>query len=133
VTRADLIVDTPKVAHNIYLEMLADLGIPGLLAFLGVVGGSLAAAVAAARTFERLGDRELEVMARCAVFALIGFLVSDFFLSGEFSKQLWLAFALGPTLLAMSRSRSPSAAAGAGNAVARRTGPGPGLAVVSTR
>jgi putative inorganic carbon (HCO3(-)) transporter len=105
VTRADLIVDTPKVAHNIYLEMLADLGVPGLLAFLGIIGGSVAAAIAAAQRFERAGDRELELMARCVVFALVGFLASDFFLSGEFSKQLWLTFALGPTLLAIAASR----------------------------
>ena len=36
ITNANLIVDVPHVAHNIYLELLADLGIPGLLAFLGV-------------------------------------------------------------------------------------------------
>ncbi len=106
VTRADLIVDTPKVAHNIYLEVLADMGIPGLLAFLALVVGALTAGVRAAQEFARLGDRDLELMSRCVVLALVGFMASDFFLSGQFSKQLWLILALAPALLAMARRRA---------------------------
>ena len=102
-TRADLIVDDPKVAHNIYLEVLADMGIVGLLAFLGIVGGAVAAAARAAQAFRLSGEQDLELMSRCVIFAIVGFMVSDFFLSGEFSKQLWLVLALGPTLLALSR------------------------------
>jgi putative inorganic carbon (HCO3(-)) transporter len=103
-TRADLIVVTPKVAHNIYLEMLADMGIPGLLAFLVLVGASVAAAWKAAKAFQRSGDQAMELMSRSAILAIVGFMTSDFFLSGQFSKQLWLAFGLGPTLLMLSRS-----------------------------
>jgi O-antigen ligase len=109
-TRADLIVDTPKVAHNMYLELQADLGLPGLIALLSIIIGSMVAAVRAARAFERLGERDLEIMSRCVVLCLVGFLVSDFFLSGEFSKQLWMVFALGPTLLAISRTHASAAA-----------------------
>jgi hypothetical protein len=36
------------------------------------------------------------------VLALVAFMSADFFLSGEFSKQLWLTFALCPTVLALS-------------------------------
>jgi putative inorganic carbon (HCO3(-)) transporter len=105
-TRADLIVDTPKVAHNIYLEVLADMGIPGLLLFLAIVIASAAAAWRAAHLFMRSGDRDLELMSRCVVLALVGFMTSNFFLSGQFDKQLWLVFAMGPLLLRMARRRT---------------------------
>ncbi|MFL5863020.1 MAG: O-antigen ligase family protein [Solirubrobacteraceae bacterium] len=108
-TSAHLIVDVPHVAHNIYLELLADLGVPGLLAFLGVAGFSLLAAATAARRFERQGDVDMELIARSLVLSLVAFLSADFFLSGEFSKQLWLTFALCPAVLALSRS-SPAPA-----------------------
>ena len=103
ITSAPLIVDAPHVAHNVYLELLADLGVPGLLAFVGVAAFSLLAGLKAARTFERGGDIGLELAARCVVLALIGFLAADFFLSGEFSKQLWLTFALCSALLGLAQ------------------------------
>ena len=108
-TRADLIVDTPKVAHNIYLEVLADMGIPGLLAFLTIVLGSAGSAWRAAQFFRRSGDRDLELMSRCVVLAIVGFMTSNFFLSGQFSKQLWLVFAFGPALLGLARRQEASA------------------------
>ena len=111
ITSANFIVNVPHVAHNIYLELLADLGIPGLLAFLGVAGFSMLAVVRAAHRFERQGDREMELVARCMVLALVAFMSADFFLSGEFSKQLWLTFALCPAVLALSQTRDAPAEA----------------------
>lgn len=108
VTRADLIVDTPHVAHNVYLELLADLGIPGLAAFLGVAGFSLLAAGRAARVFAWDGDRQLEALSRGLVLAVIGFLAADVFLSGQFSKQLWLTLALCSAAGVLSRDRGAS-------------------------
>lgn len=104
-TEATLIVDVPHVAHNIYLELLADLGIPGLVAFLGIVVSCLAAAGRAALEFQRAGRRDLELIARCILLSLVGFMTADFFLSGEFSKQLWLTLALCPALLLLARSQ----------------------------
>jgi O-antigen ligase len=110
-TSAYLIVDVPHVAHNAYLEVLADLGVPGLVPFLGIALFSLFASAQAARAFQREGDAQLEVLARSLVLAVVGLLTADFFLSGQFSKQLWLTFALCAAAPGISR-RDPNAGSG---------------------
>ena len=99
VTAAVYIIDIPKVAHNIYLEQLATLGIPGLIAMLAIFVTGVSAALKAAHIFERLGDRDLEIMSRCIILALFAFLTADFFASELLSKQLWIVFALAPAML----------------------------------
>jgi O-antigen ligase len=104
ITSAAYIVDVPKVVHNIYLEQLADVGIPGLLVVLCIFGAAALAALKAAHIFERIGDRELELLSRCTILALAAFLSADFFASELVSKQLWLVVALCPALYALARS-----------------------------
>ena len=107
--RDDFIVDEPKVAHNMYLEMLAELGVVGLALFGGVLLFSLWCAARAARTFMRAGDTQLEIISRALFVALVGILASDFFGSRQFSKQLWLLMALTPALLAIARAELAAA------------------------
>lgn len=111
IRRSDFIVDTPKVAHNIYLQVLVDLGVVGLVLFLAVIGFSLWATWRAARLFMRQGDERMELMARGLLLALLGILAADFFLSDNFNKHLWLLLGMGPALLAVA-SRGREAAEG---------------------
>jgi O-antigen ligase len=113
--RTDQIIDSPKVAHNAYLETLAELGIVGLLLFLAILAFPLVCALLAARNFARVNDLQLEVLSRALVVALAGILAADFFVSAQLSKLLWLLLAMGPVLLAISRkalSSAPAAQAG---------------------
>lgn len=103
ILRDDYIVDTPKVAHNMYLEILAELGVIGFALFLTVLGYSLYCALAAVKRFGAAGDRQLEIVSRALFIALVGLLVSDLFGSRQFSKQLWLLMSIAPALLAISR------------------------------
>jgi O-antigen ligase len=98
-----LIITTPKPAHNVYLEMLATLGIPGLILLLAVFFGGITVALRAAHIFERLGDRELELLTRCTILALVAYLASDFFLPDLQLKQFWLVFALGLSMYKLAR------------------------------
>ncbi len=109
ITSANFIVNTPKVAHNIYLEQLSTLGVPGLVLMLGIFVAGTAAALKAARIYERIGDRELELLTRCTILALIAFLAANFFISNLISKQLWLVFALCPTLLGIAQREAAGA------------------------
>lgn len=106
IQRDEFIIDTPKVAHNTYLQVLAELGIVGIALFVAIIGFSLLCILRAARIFERLGDTVMELLSRAMLVALAGILAADFFISDEFSKQLWLLLGLGPALLAIARAAS---------------------------
>ena len=101
--RSDQVIDTPKVAHNIFLQVLAEEGIIGLALFLAVLAFPIGCALRAARNFSWLGDFPMEVMSRALVVALMGILAADFFASEQFQKLLWILLAMGPVMLAVSR------------------------------
>jgi O-antigen ligase len=117
IRRADFIADTQKVAHNVYLQTWAELGVIGLALLLILILAVLRAGVRAIHTFEKLGDLQMEILARAIVVAVIGLLGSLFFSSDEYKKQLWLLLAMLPTMLAIARS-------GAIPVRSRRQGPG---------
>jgi O-antigen ligase len=106
ITAVDLILDTPQPAHNIYLHVLAEMGVVGLALFLSVIVLSLRAAVKAVKLFSARGDQSMEILGRALVLALVGILAADFFVSDQYSKQLWLLLGLGPALLAIARRTS---------------------------
>lgn len=103
IRRSDLIVDRPLGPHNIYLQVLSELGVIGLLLFLGIVGSALIAAAMAAHAFERQKDEQLELVARALFVALCGMLAAGFFGSWLFSKQLWILLAMCPAMLTVAR------------------------------
>ena len=111
--RDDFIVDTPKVAHNTYLSLLAELGVVGLALFLGVIGFSLWCAARAVRCAAQAGDRQLDILSRAMIVVIVGLLAADFFGSREYSKLLWLLLSLCPVLLAISRAELSRRAVGA--------------------
>jgi O-antigen ligase len=98
-----IISQKPKPVHNTYLELLADLGVPGLLAFLVIAVGSVSAALKAAHIYERLGDSGAELMSRCVALAVITQLTGAFFITATPLKLLWLILALPFPLLAVAR------------------------------
>ncbi len=102
-TRSDQILrDTPQVAHNTYLGVLAELGLVGLGLFLTLIVFSLTSSLRAARNFRVRGDIGSEALARAYAVALVGALAADFFISQELNKQLWLLLGFGPALLSLS-------------------------------
>ncbi len=113
--RPDLVVDTPKVAHNTYLHVLTELGVVGLAAFLLAVVASLRSATGAVRTFARAGLRDHELVGRALVIGAIGMLAAFTFISAQYEKQLWLMLGL----LAASSSLARASALDATLATAR--------------
>jgi putative inorganic carbon (HCO3(-)) transporter len=104
--RTDLILNKQLVAHNTYLQVLSEMGIVALVPFLMILAFSMWSLLTAARGFSARGEPGMEMIARATLVGLTGILAADFFVSGQFSKQLWLLLGLGPALLAMSRRPS---------------------------
>lgn len=107
--RSDLIVDTPAIVHNTYLEIAAETGAVGLMLYLSFVGFCVAALGRSIAVLRRAGDREMELLARALFAGTCGLLVADFFISDEFNKALWLLLALGPAMLIVARRIGASA------------------------
>jgi O-antigen ligase len=77
------------VVHNTYLEILAELGVIGLVLYGAVLAMTLGRAFA---MLARPGpeDDGTRLLARMITAATVGLLTSQIFNSGEYSKQLWL-------------------------------------------
>ena len=102
IERSEYIVDTPKVTHNVYLQVAAELGIVGVALFVFLLGFATRCALLAARRFARAGDGAMDLVSRAVAVAMLGVLTSNAFASEQFSKPLWLLLALGPVLLAIA-------------------------------
>ena len=109
IVRDEFIVDQPKVTHNIYLQVLSELGVIGFALFVALIATCLACSLRAARAFRQRGDPTMELLARGLFIALVALLVADFFSSALYSKQLYLLLAVGPALLAMASPKRASA------------------------
>ena len=105
------VVNTPKLTHNTFLEAFADLGIVGLATLIAVLGFAIAAAVRAARIFERLGDVQMELMSRALVLAVIAVLTSDMFVASAYAKYLWIPLSMCPVMLRFARRAADGEAA----------------------
>jgi O-antigen ligase len=102
--RVDLVVDTPKVAHNTYLHVLTELGIVGIVAFGGMLLGALAIAWRAIHTLELRGERRLEILGRGVLIGTIGMLAAYVFITAQYEKQLWLLLGICAALSTLARA-----------------------------
>lgn len=83
-----------RVAHNTFLEVAAEQGIFGLLAFLSLLWVTYRYLRIAATVAQ---ERKLYFTAQLAQafhFGFLGFLAGSFFLTAHLSKSLWLLFGL---------------------------------------
>lgn len=110
IKRSDYIIDHPKVAHNTYLELLAEIGGVGLALYLGIVAYGLWAVLRAARLFAAAGLRDEDVLARAVLLAMIAGVAGSAFVSIQYTKPIWLLLALGPVVLQLARAATPAPA-----------------------
>jgi len=102
-TRPDLVVDLTKVVHNTYLQVLAEVGLIGFALFASIIVSAFALGMRAIRTFSKLHDLEMEILARGLVIGTIGMLAAFFFISAQHAKQIPLLLGALAALFAISR------------------------------
>jgi O-antigen ligase len=105
--RDEIIVDEQKVAHNIYLTVLSELGAIGLALFLFILFLALRCALSAARRFAHGGDPLMELVARGWFIAIVSMAAVGFFSSALYSKQFWFILAATVALRAIAGRLEP--------------------------
>jgi len=98
-----LVAEMPQIVHNTYLQLLAETGVIGLIAFLIVVLGSVRATWKAARRFDALGRSDYANLAQAVLIGAIGILAANFFLTNGNDFRLWILLALGPVMLTIAK------------------------------
>ena len=106
ILRDEYFVTAPKVAHNSYLHVLAELGVFGLALYLTIIGIAMGCLYKAAQLGRRIRDRELSILAYGVFLAVLSALVANFFISEQLAKLPWLLLAIGPAMLAIANERT---------------------------
>ncbi len=101
--------DFKGIACNTFLEVAAELGVPGFLAYCAVVTGALFSAGKLRSRGNRTGDIRLQYIGQAMQAGLLGFAAAAVFVSAEYQKPFWIMAALTatvPTLLRDIRDES---------------------------
>ena len=83
-------LDIANIAHNSFLEIAAEFGLPALAVFLLLLGAAFANLSSAARLGASPHTRALAGWGEGLRAGLIGFLVCGCFISAQYEKILWL-------------------------------------------
>jgi O-antigen ligase len=102
------IAEKPHVAHNVYLQFLAETGFIGAILWILLVLGCARAAWRAGRLFDLKSDRDMANLARGCLVGIIAFAAASFFLSDGNDVRFWLLLALGPIMYGVA-ARLPMA------------------------
>jgi O-antigen ligase len=79
-----------SLAHNTYIEVAAELGVPALVAFVSVLLMSIRSLELSRRRALALRSRHLGIVALGLQAGLISFMVSAFFVTAWWEKMVWL-------------------------------------------
>jgi putative inorganic carbon (HCO3(-)) transporter len=87
---------SPHIAHNTYVQLGAEGGIPTLVLYLAILGVTLATC----RRAQKLPDvpEDMAMLALSFQIGLVGIAVAQFFLTAQYVKEIWVFISLTPSL-----------------------------------
>ena len=97
------------IACNTFLEVAAELGIPGLLAYCAVLAAAFYSAGRLRAEGNKTGNVLLQYLGQAMQAGLLGFAAAAVFVSAEYQKPFWIVTSLTatvPTLLRNSRLKN---------------------------
>jgi putative inorganic carbon (hco3(-)) transporter len=100
------------MACNTFLEIAAELGILGFLAYCGVLGGALSSAGKLRSEGKRRDDTLLVYAGEAMQAGLLGFSAAAMFVSAEYQKPFWVIVALTATVTTLLAQHSPQESSG---------------------
>ena len=96
----------PHVAHNAYLEIAAEMGLPAFVMYLSFLG---AAFFSAGQTRKRAAARGSQLLAALAVgcqASILGVCVGIFFVSGQYTRLFWFVLCMTMCMPALVPARA---------------------------
>lgn len=99
-------LDIANIAHNSFLEIAAEFGLPALGVFALLLAATLRMLGRAARGGDSSQARAIAGWAEGLRSGLVGFLVSGCFISAQYEKILWLTVFVTITLGALAERRA---------------------------
>jgi hypothetical protein len=102
-------VRTDTIGHDAYLEVAAEMGIPQLVIFLGIVLFSYRSLEQTRRKVQPSGPKLLYDAALGLEAGLVGYAVGALTISAEYQKLFWLVLCLSMCLPALARNMVPAA------------------------
>jgi O-antigen ligase len=102
-------VATRTIAHNTYLEVAAELGLPALVVFASILFFVYRSLERACKRARAVGSQFLYDAARGLQAGFVGFLVGAFTISAEYTKFLWLVIFLSMCLPSLAPRLASSA------------------------
>lgn len=101
-----------KAAHNSLIEVGAELGLPGLVMFMGLLWSSLRSSLRLARSDALSSGHPIRDLAMAVAASLVGYAVAGFFLSQGYSCVVYLLVAMTILLEDLSASAIQAPPAG---------------------
>lgn len=95
-----------RVAHNSYLEIAAELGLPALLVFVGILVSTFRSLGRVYRAAMSSGDEFLRRVALGMQAGILGAAVAMIFVSGQYQKMFWFSIFISACLPQLVRSES---------------------------
>jgi O-antigen ligase len=109
--------------HNAFLGSLAELGLVGLLLFIGVLASAARTLFRIAARARRLGEYFVERVANALVIGICGWCVGSLFISTETSRPIWIVVGLSLALPKLLREEVEDEAADDGAQARARVSP----------